>query len=69
MNDPKTATHIEEVELLRLQLVNERIASLSKERDAMVKGLSGKYGEFASITSDGAIVRPPTPLASVPEGA
>lgn len=67
MEDPKTATHIEEVELLRLQLVSERIAGLDKERQTMVKALLDKYGAFQSIGDGGMIVRPPAPLQSVPE--
>ena len=67
MEDLKNATHVEEVELLRLQLVSERIAGLEKERQAMVKALLDKYGAFQSIGDGGVIVRPPAPLQSVPE--
>ena len=69
MEDPKNATHIEEVELLRLLNVNLRLDALTKERDAMVKTLGDKYGAFQAVQGDGSIIRPPTPLAAVPEGA
>ena len=69
MEDPKNATHIEEVELLRLQVINLRLEAIAKERDAMVKALGDKYGAFQAVQGDGSIIRPPTPLAAVPEGA
>ena len=53
MEDQKNATHIEEVELLRLLNVNLRLDALTKERDAMVKTLGDKYGAFQTVQADG----------------
>ncbi len=76
MEDTKNIEKVEEVELLRLQLIAFRLEASAKahntmaaQRDEMVKALTDKYGAFQSITEDGTIVRAPTPLQSVPEGA
>ena len=67
--DPKNATQIERVELLELTNITLRAQLLEQERQAAVKALAAKYGDFQSINGDGSIVRAPTPLQSVPEGA
>jgi hypothetical protein len=70
---------LDELELLRLQNINLRLdalvqahTALAKDRDAMVRELQAKYGkpgENFQIGSDGTILRPPSPLQSVPESA
>ncbi len=69
MEDTKKATKVDRVELLELQNVNLRAQLIEQERQAAVKALQAKYGEFVSIDGEGTIHRAPTPLTSVPEGA
>ena len=46
----------------RLTNIALRAQLLEQERQAAVKALAAKYGDFQSINGDGSIVRAPTPL-------
>lgn len=67
--DPKTATKLEEVELLKLQNATLRLAIVTKEREDLARALFAKYGspgEQLSFNDDGSIVRP-TPGDAAPK--
>ena len=72
MEDAKKATKLTEVEALKLQNVGLRLAMVTQERETLAKELMLKYGsegERLNIDGEGNILRAPTPLVAVPEGA
>lgn len=66
--DPKTATKLDEVDLLRLQNVALRMQLLQAEQAGIVQALAAKYkadGQHLSINQDtGEIARISDPVAS-----
>ncbi len=73
MSNPKEATTLEEIDMLRLKNLELREQLLAVERDALHRMLAGKYGSgdcALSVQPDGTIVRPllPPELVSLPSG-
>ncbi len=61
-NDPKTATKLEEIDLLRLKVASMNLETATREKDAVLVAILVKYtGNPAGkigIGPDGTIVRP-----------